>query len=136
MAHGSASTRPSHPDLETILCSHGVVVLGLLIALALEQTVEAVHHHQQRTARREAMGRDLEQIEHDSRQTYESLSQQRAWIVQNVQLAQVALETRQPYRPTPLLTSLHIELVSDPAFRAAKASGLLSPFRGRSSCLL
>src|ERR1700751_113859 len=56
------------------------IVIGLLIAIGLEQTVERIHHSHERSELRETLHRESEQILKDSRETAAALKYHQDWL--------------------------------------------------------
>lgn len=104
------------------------ICLGLLIAIGLEQSVEWMHRRHERAELRDAINRDLEQTVSASELTYETVQRQEEQIQELVANAQTSLESHTTLAATPQRTSGGgaIDTISDPSFRAAQASGLLT----------
>jgi hypothetical protein len=104
------------------------ICVGLLIAVALEQTVEAVHHRHQRE-------QILLSLDHDTRATFRDAKfavgeylRRIQWNQGRIEQVQAALSSHKP-----LVEGAHIERVgvvvpADPAWEAAKASGMIALF--------
>jgi hypothetical protein len=104
------------------------ICVGLLIAVALEQTVETVHHHHQRE-------QILLSLDHDTRATLRDADfaigeylRRIQWNRGRIEQVQAALSSHKP-----LVEGAHIEravivVPADPAWEAAKASGMIPLF--------
>jgi hypothetical protein len=110
-------------------CVHiATICVGLLIAVALEQTVETVHHHHQREQL-------LISLDHDTRATLQDADFVAAERLRRVQWNQVrigqvqaALASRRPLAPAVPQKSAFITVPADPAWEAARASGMIPLF--------
>ena len=102
------------------------IVIGLLIAVGLEQTVEAIHHNHQRQELVESLNGDTVVLEQDARLTAQSARQRSQWILQSQQCINDALWSGKPPKDLspPPKTILAI-IPSFTHFQAGKASGLL-----------
>ena len=102
------------------------IVVGLLIAVGLEQTVEYFHHNHQRRELIESLNSDTVVLEQDARLTSQSAKQRSQWILQSEQCINDALWSGKPLKdlPPPPKTILAI-IPSFTHFQAGKASGLL-----------
>jgi hypothetical protein len=118
---------PEHPVMSwnQFFIHMALVVLGLLIALGLEQSVEAIHHHHQRKELKEAMRRDLEQTRRDSERTYVELYNERRWMKQIIEQGQRALQQHTTFQLPPEPIDNGSDVIADPAFASARASGML-----------
>jgi hypothetical protein len=125
---------PEHPIFtwKQFFIHMATVCLGLLIALALEQTVEGLHHHEQAGELREALDGETSQLLHDQTGAIEYYKAIDAWSVVRRQQLYDGLWNNKPVPPTPLLPKVP-EANPDPAdpiFSAALANGrvaLLTP---------
>ncbi len=119
---------PDHPVMtwKQFFVHMGIVVLGLLIAVSLEQTVEWLHRRHQRAELREAIHRDLEQIAQDAESSYEGAGTQIENERVNLDRLRVAKDSKTAYQPFAKRLKKPIEPISDPAFKAARSSGLLA----------
>jgi hypothetical protein len=100
------------------------IVVGLLIAVGLEQAVEAIHHHQQLRELREALQQDDEKALRDDVDTERSARNEITWLSARIDDVTAALRdnTKAHYIP-----HVHVEMFSypvDPAWKAARASSL------------
>ncbi len=130
---GEAPMIDVHPPHEgihswkTYLLHMSTIVLGLLIAIGLEQSVEAVHRSNERSDLRESLKRETEKAIADAPQTEQTENDPLRWISARSDLVQTALTTHQPL-PAQLPRKPHVSssnLPIDPAWNAAKSSGLL-----------
>jgi hypothetical protein len=100
------------------------IIVGLLIAIGLEQTVEAIHHDHQREELRSAIDRDIQQSIHDGATVQRIIDAERLWLKQRTGEVRMALDTSKfasNQRPAP---GLYGDIPLDGAWRSAKASGL------------
>jgi len=101
------------------------IVVGLCIAVALEQTVEAIHHRHERSELRETLHRESGQILNDSRDTDTSLTLHKAWLAGRIDQVKAAVWQHQPLaEPVPYSIPL-FDYPDDPLWRSAKISGLV-----------
>lgn len=104
----------------------GTICLGLLIAIGLEQSVEWMHRRSERQEIREGVHADLEKTLRTTEATYADLQPLIAYEEQLLRTGQDALTQKKPFSPAGFGTAGRgIEIGSDPAFRAARASGEL-----------
>jgi hypothetical protein len=104
-----------------------------LIAVGLEQTVEAVHHHRQREQL-------LVSLDHDTRSTlqdadFAAAERQRRmqWNQARIEQVRAALASHKPLAPAVPQKSAFITVPAEPAWEAARASGMITLFfRARS----
>jgi len=104
------------------------ICVGLLIAIALEQTVEAVHHHHQREQL-------LISLDHDTRATLQGADfaaaerlRRMQWNQGRIQQVRAALTSHRPLASAVPLKSAFITVPADPAWEAARASGMIPLF--------
>lgn len=118
-AHHAASTwRDFFVHIATI-------VLGLLIAVGLEQTVEALHRQHERSEIRESLHSELLQIENDTEASRVTLAQRNEWIQARIAKVQAAVWQHQPLPPPPPHTGATVLVRPDaPLWRSAKTGGL------------
>jgi len=101
------------------------IVLGLLIAIGLEQTVEALHRQHERSHIRESLHSELLQIEDDTVTSRVTLAQRNEWIQARIAKVQVAVWQHQPLPPPPPhIGAIVLVRPDDPVWRSAKTSGL------------
>lgn len=104
----------------------GVIVLGVLIALAAGQLVETIHHANQRAELREALDTDSRQAIIDARRSVDGLDRMTAWFNSRIGQARTAIATGSAIpQPSPP-PKIDYDIVVDPSFQAAKSSGLLT----------
>jgi hypothetical protein len=101
------------------------ICIGLLIAIGLEQTVEAIHHTHQRTELREALRDDtatsIENAEHEEH-FHTTMDH---WLNGRIDQVDDALNTHHRIAdPLPLEDS-DFDAPDDPAWRAARSSGFV-----------
>ncbi|MGA8940551.1 MAG: hypothetical protein WB439_15425 [Acidobacteriaceae bacterium] len=104
----------------------GIVVLGILIAIALEQSVEALHQAHQRAELRQALAHESQQILKDCRDSEKESTADLAWATAMGQQLSDAARLHHPVglaRPFPPSTA---NIPDDPIFRAAAASNQLA----------
>src|ERR1700685_1095367 len=94
------------------------ICVGLLIAVTLEQTVEAVHHHQQRKQL-------LVSLDHDTRATLRDADfaagerlRRMQWNEARIEQVQAALASHTPLAPAAPQKSAFITVPADPAWEA------------------
>ena len=103
------------------------IVLGLLIAIGLEQTVEALHRQHERSQIRESLHSELLQIENDTVTSQATLAERNEWIQARIATVQIAVWQHQPLPPPPPHTGATVLVrPDDPLWRSAKTSGLAS----------
>lgn len=100
------------------------IVVGLLIAVGLEQTVESIHHHREAEQLREDLHSESQQILADSRRTDVFLMYEVRWLDERIRQVQDAVyghstlaaarPNEQPYYASPDI----------PIWRSAKSSGV------------
>src|SRR5580704_17130645 len=102
------------------------ICIGLLIAIALEQSVEAFHHSQQRHELQRALDRDSREAETDALDCEKSADATIAWSLKR--MAQIHAALAAPGAPLARLprSAPAFSVPDDPAFRAASSSGLLA----------
>ncbi|MES2392297.1 MAG: hypothetical protein V4555_11695 [Acidobacteriota bacterium] len=105
------------------------IVVGLILAVGLEQSVEAVHHHHQRRELEQALYADTEKAVRES--AIAAADNQQLIHYLDVRIAQVeaALDSNHPptaLLPRPVITDY--DSPDDPTWKAAKSSGLTELF--------
>jgi hypothetical protein len=113
---------------KTYLLHMSTIVLGLLIAIGLEQSVEAIHISHERQELRDSLRHESQNALADATQTEQTENDPLRWISARISLVERALDTHQPL-PTQLPRKPHVvssSMPNDPAWGAAKSSGLLS----------
>jgi len=120
---------PPHEDIHTwknYLIHMSTIVLGLLIAIGLEQSVEALHRVHERQELRESLNRDSEKIIADAAQAEKAQAGPLDWLqtrqreIQDAQRAHRPLPASIPRQPR-----IYSVVPINPAWDAAKSSGLL-----------
>jgi hypothetical protein len=106
----------------------GTITLGLLIAIGLEQTVEALHHRHQHRELVESLHQDSERINEEATRADGILTARIAWLYNRTEQVQTALDQHRPLpapAPNPVISYYW---PTDPAWTAARSSGLLALF--------
>jgi hypothetical protein len=101
------------------------ICVGLLIAIGLEQTVEAIHRAHERAELRRALGEESVQIVYDTSRSDEDDGLQLVWVVQQEASVDQALRSHHalgPIPPPPRLAG-DVAGAGNPYYVAAKASG-------------
>jgi hypothetical protein len=102
------------------------ICIGLLIAIGLEQTVEAIHHHRELRELREAMVRDSEKALADAEHVEAEGDYTQLWLAHRLAQVRTALAQRQPLaKPEPPQQDSY-DYPLDPTWKAAKTTGLLA----------
>ena len=103
------------------------VVLGILIAIGLEQSVEAMHREHERQELRESLQRDTEEAIRAAKSSEEFDIPAIDWLDTRRMLVEDALARHQAFS-APLPRTPHVDSIqpADPAWNAAKSSGMLS----------
>jgi hypothetical protein len=102
------------------------IVVGLFIAVALEQSVEAINRRHEAAALREDLRQESRQILADARNTEAAHLYEIRWVAARIAQTQRALQDRHPVEPRaandmPIYASPDI-----PIWRSAKAGGRVS----------
>jgi hypothetical protein len=104
------------------------ICVGLLVAVGLEQTVEAIHHHHQREQL-------LVSLDHDTRATLRDADfaagerlRRMQWNQVRIEQVQAALASHKPLAPAAPEKSAFITVPADAAWEAARASGMIPLF--------
>jgi hypothetical protein len=101
------------------------IVVGLIIAVGLEQLVEAIHRHHERVDLRASLHRELEQIAFDSGNANADCDVHTAWLNQIEASIESSVQTGQPILAFPPPPAGKADDREDPFYRAAKSSGRL-----------
>jgi hypothetical protein len=119
--------QPQHPihTWREFFIHMGTLVLGLLLALALEQTVEAVHHHRQVRELHESLQQDGKKVVTDCNRVIAFADQTSRQSAARALLIRQAFARHQSLAVSPMQDSTDWDFPTDPAWRAAKASGLV-----------
>jgi hypothetical protein len=104
------------------------ICVGLLIAIALEQTVEAVARSHERAELRRALHDESLQIVYDTKRADEDDGLQLAWVAQQEANIDQALKSHHALGPIPPMPRLAggVAGAGNPYYVAAKASGRIS----------
>ena len=101
------------------------IVIGLLIAIGLEQTVERIHHSHERSELRETLHRESGQILKDARETAAALNYHQDWLGRRSDQVKAAVWQHQPLAQPPAYAMRVFDYPDDPLWRSAKISGLV-----------
>ena len=101
------------------------IVIGLLIAIGLEQTVERIHHSHERSELRETLHRESDQILKDARETAAALNYHQDWLGRRGDQVKAAVWQHQPLAQPPAYAMRLFDYPDDPLWRSAKISGLV-----------
>ena len=103
------------------------IVLGLLIAIGLEQSVEAIHRAHERADLRESLGRDTDQAIANAQSSEQAEIPSIHWLAARQLLVRDLLRAHRPISGSlPRAPHVTSTMPTDPAWGAAKSSGLLS----------
>lgn len=103
------------------------IVLGLLIAISLEQSVEALHRAHERAELRESLRRDTDQAIANAQSSEQANVPPLHWLTVRQQFIADALSTGSRITDSlPAAPNVTSNVPTDPAWDAAKSSGLLS----------
>ncbi len=100
------------------------IVIGLLIAIGLEQSVEYLHHRHQLRELREAIQQDDEKALRDDEDVVRWSAAQVAWLTARIDDVTVAIRTNAHAHSIPMHTPPIRSIPIDPAWKAANTSGL------------
>jgi hypothetical protein len=101
------------------------IVIGLLIAIGLEQSVEFFHHRHQRNELREGAAADARQMLHDIDENRLAAKQQLEDLNARIEQVQEAIATHTKLAPPTYRPDLPTDAIRTANFEAAKQSGLL-----------
>jgi hypothetical protein len=104
----------------------GTICVGLLIAIGLEQTVEAIHHHHQREELREALLQDNQKALRDNQDMEREALNRVQWLTARIDDLTVDLRTNAHPHFIPLLPVPFRSTPVDPNWKSAKSSNLVS----------
>ncbi len=104
------------------------ICVGLLIAVALEQAVEAVHHHRQREQLLRSLDHDTPATLRDADFASGERLRRIHWNQVSIGQVQAALASHKPLAPAAPQTSAFITVPADPAWEAARVSGMIPLF--------
>lgn len=99
------------------------IVVGLFIAVALEQSVEAVNRHHEVEALREALRQESRQIIADARNSEAAHLYQIRWLTTRIAQTQLAIRERHPIEPRGTNDMPSYASPDIPIWRSAKAGG-------------
>ncbi len=120
---------PPHHAIETwrdFFVHMGTICLGLLIAIGLEQSVEAFHRSQERHELREALDHDSREAIDDAGHSEAFADARIAWLLARIKAVQSALASHATLAPESPLHGNGFDVAVDSAFQAAKSSGALA----------
>jgi hypothetical protein len=101
------------------------IVVGLVIAVCLEQTVEAIHHRHERSELRQTLHRESEQILKDSRNTIAALVYHQDWLARRIDQVKGAVWQQLPLAEPAACARPGFDYPDDPLWRSAKIGGLV-----------
>jgi hypothetical protein len=99
------------------------IVVGLFVAVALEQSVEAIERHHELAALRTDLGQESRQIIADARQSEAAHGYEIRWLTTRIAQAQHAIRERQPIGPREPNDMPNYASPDIPIWRSAKAGG-------------
>ena len=102
------------------------IVIGLLIAVGLEQTVEALHHRHQRQELLQSLLEDTRKATRDSEEYERAIDRRSAWLQQRIADVRSAIFTHQPLAVPAPFPSETPNVPDSPSWTAASSSGLLT----------
>jgi hypothetical protein len=106
------------------------ITIGLLIAIGLEQTVEAIQRHNERAELRESLQHESEQVLLDTARVETAITAEIEWQNQLGNVFIASARTHQPLGAIPPLPNVDFDIPDDPIYNAAKAGAkfpLLTP---------
>lgn len=101
------------------------ICIGLLIAIGLEQSIEALHRMHERETLRDSLNNELEQILRDSTRTESALVSDINWDKQAEEALALAIKTKHPVGEFPSRPKNDFDIPDNPVYKAAKASNKL-----------
>jgi hypothetical protein len=117
--------KPWH-GLREFFKEYAIIVLGVLTAIALEQTVEIIHRQQDRTELRESLQRETDQILLDAARVEKSEHADIDWQKQVGDILAIAYRSHKPLGNFPTAPNTDFDVPDDPIYRAAQSSGKLT----------
>jgi len=102
------------------------IVVGLIIAVGLEQTVEALHRHSERAELRESLQHETYEILRDAEHVDTSISAEIKWQQQIGDIFIASERTHRPLGQLPPEPLKDFDFPDDPIYKAAKASNKLT----------
>jgi len=121
-----------HPPHEPVHSWKGFLVhiaaicVGLLLAVSLEQTVEAIHRHHQRAELRDDLHAESQQVLADVRRAEASEVYELAWLKTRIAQVRAAVWDRQPLLAAAPNHRPYSAAPDIPIWRSAKAAGRTS----------
>jgi hypothetical protein len=100
------------------------IVVGLIIAVGLEQTVEAVHRHHEAAALREDLHAETEQILADAQRADKAMDYELQWLAGRIAQVRVAAWDGKPVAAEEANQMPYFASPDIPIWRSAKAGGL------------
>jgi hypothetical protein len=100
------------------------ICVGLLIAIGLEQSVEALHHRHQGAELRESLQRENDQIVQNARDTDAAVTYHLAWLTKRVEQVKDTVWQHKPLAPPSPYALPDFAYPVDSIWRSAKVSGL------------
>lgn len=104
------------------------ICVGLLIAVGLEQTVEAIHHDHQREQLLVSLDRDTRATVQDADFAAGERLRRMQWDQVRIEQVQAALASHKPLASAASQKNVFITVPADPAWEAARASGMIPLF--------
>jgi hypothetical protein len=104
------------------------ICVGLLIAVALEQTIETVHHRQQREQIRLSLDHDTRATLRDANFANGEYLRRIQWSRGRIEQVQAALSSHKPLAEGAHIERSGVGVPADPAWEAAKAGGMIPLF--------
>jgi hypothetical protein len=101
------------------------ITVGLLIAVGLEQSIEAIHRQRERNELRESLNRETEQIAHDCERVEPAMTSEINWELQLANLLLKSSRQHQPIGQVPPYQRRDFDIPNDPVYLAARASNKL-----------
>jgi hypothetical protein len=119
---------PPHAALHTwkdFFIHIATIVIGLLIAVGLEQSVEAIHRHNERRRVLIGLQEDTEKTVRDCARMEEYLGVMIGWVRQHEQVLSDAKRDGKPPGAQQRFPPGSLDMPAEPVYRLAKASGKL-----------
>jgi hypothetical protein len=99
------------------------IVVGLFIAVALEQSVEAIIRHHEAASLREDLGQESRQILADARSSEAAHVYETRWLMTRIAQTQLAIREHHPIAPREANEMPRYSTPDNPIWRSAKAGG-------------